>query len=179
MYSESIEPDPYTQSSSGVFDNRPWWFWALVGCGVLFFCCLCACIVSFGGLVWLGSLEPENVAFAHEAPQTMTLGTESYIDIYIDNTADEGQAVSSIRVDLTLLEGITILDSTPAFTGEPSDFMDSVSYYYEIELEPGTSETITLSIMPDAVGEYSGEIFVCMNIGFACEVIAIQFEVME
>ncbi len=144
--------------------------WIGVGCLVLVVCLMVGAISGVGGLVWL-TQAPDDIAVNVNAPVQVDIGDEFLIEVQVINNSTQPSELSSIDISMEYLDGIVISSSTPAF--ESTDQYESFgivyqTYYFHQAIAPGGSLTVTFIGEAIAVGDYAGEIDVCVDSDLSC-----------
>jgi len=147
--------------------------WIAVGCLILIVCVLAVVLLGFGGLLWIGSRTPENVAIMLDAPVSVSAGEDVQIQISVTNTSTDVLELSSIDLSLNYLGGFSITQVTPPYSDTNqyntlSGDETFQTYYFHQPIEPGATLTIILAGTAVLPGDYSGNIDVCIDSDFNC-----------
>ncbi len=143
-------------------------------------CLPCAVISTVTGAGFVSGMfgEPENVNIEVKTPTTVTKGESFTIEVQVENLADQPQSLNSIDISLEYLAGIDIQKTEPPFT-ESIPNPGIHSYYFEQKILPGDTLVVELSTIGGQVGDFSGEIDVCLNSASSCSTFVTQTVVRE
>jgi len=155
---------------------------------LVFFSAAIGCIVAsvfflslFGVIFTKASSEPKDISVDIIAPIEAEKDEGFEVEIAITNSANKPKKLSNIDVDLSYLEGIYFHGSEPDFVEYTisEDPSLSNSYWYYLELPENSTLTVMLRLMAREVGDFSGQISVCINNYFNCLYISTRIVVTE
>ena len=124
-------------------------------------------LVAGGGFFWLAALleGPEDALVTVDVPIIITQGDTATLTIEIENLASETQTLDSVDIDQSYLDGIVAVASDPAYQSVES--FDLVipfqSYYFDHTLPANETLTVEVELQAVRVGDFSGELSVCIN----------------
>lgn len=172
--------DPVSQFETPVKQQRPWWFWALIGCGGVILCCVCSAVGIFGGIYWLGVSGPANVNIAPISFPSEVKADEIFtFNVQAENTADNPQTLGTVDIDFLLLDGFKV-QGTSIQLAEEYEIEGFMVYDFSKEIPAeGTQAILFTAQATSTPGFYSGIIDVCMGWGFICESFDVEFSVTE
>ena len=126
-------------------------------------------LLSAAILMTACSAQPEGVQVSITAPEKVETGELFDVTVTIKNSTDEIQELMSIDFDTNYLEGISLIDSTPAYA-DAWDFslIGIMSYDYYSDIPPGESLEIIFSMTGVLAGKYEGDLDVCINTEMDC-----------
>ena len=154
---------------------------ALVAGLALICLCLCAVVAASGGLLFFaddaGADYPVEVAVA--APARARVGERFTIEIAIDNPTLEAHQLDSIDIDLSYLEGVEIMGSSPPYheTFLLTPLLPQRTFSFDTTIPAGETMVIELQAMPRPAGSYSGNIDVCIKSGGNCRATLLRAEI--
>lgn len=124
-------------------------------------------VLCCGGLVVLmgtAAQDPENIEVRVDAPLYVPIEASFPIAVEVTNTAREVQTVHDVDIADAYLEGITITGTDPEHDGRMHVPIDNtLSYEFMQEIEPGGTYTFTFFAEAREVGDFYGDIDVCVN----------------
>jgi hypothetical protein len=135
----------------------------------VFLCLPCSAIGVFaGGALLLGARSrPEQVNIAVRAPKSVDRGERLVIEVQVENLADKPQSLHSIDIDLSYLEGIEVHKVEPAYA-ESSRYGSFRSYSFGRRIAPSGTLVVRLYATARQVGDWSGQLDVCINAPANC-----------
>ena len=152
--------------------------------GILLFTIICCCVgVGYFGYLSYQSLLPlENAEIEINLPPVVTLGEDVDFTVTIINTSTESITLNSINIAEEIVNGIQIGDSIPIFElrdhyeliGIPMDMF----LFNELIL---VDESLTIKFDSKAVkvGDFSGQMFICIDNTTNCEIKLLRTVVEE
>jgi len=162
-----------------VFDRKIW-----IILGIILVMIICCCIVV-GYFVYTSykSLQPlENAEVDIYLPPTIEVGTDFDFAITITNTSTQSINLDSINIGQEFVDGIQIGDSTPIF--EYRDHYDLLGFPMEMfifneMILVGESLTIEFETRAIKTGDFTGQMFICIDDTSNCEIILLRTVVEE
>jgi len=148
--------------------------WIAVGCLALLACVVVAFFSGIGGLYWIGSQTPDNADILVNIPSEVNSGESFQIEVVVTNTSRTTIVVSSIDISLNYLSGFLIEGTTPPYA-ETSQYSSIgggetfQTYYFHRSLAPEESLTIVFNGRALAIGDYRGNVDVCIDSEFNCK----------
>jgi hypothetical protein len=136
---------------------------------------LCVCMVAFmliGGGAFLKAANegPQEIEITVDIPLRADVGTEYEIVVTLQNLADKPQNLDSIDFTYAYLEGVEVLSAFPAYENvESYDFMGFRAYNFGREIAPGEELVVRFDMAAMQVGDFAGEMDVCIENGERCE----------
>ncbi|MBT3240784.1 MAG: hypothetical protein HN357_07805 [Chloroflexi bacterium] len=155
---------------------------SIAGCSLIILCCIVTVLAGLGGFAWTSLQAPEGAEFSLDVPAEVKVGEQFEIVISIENTQLEPQNLIAISFALDYLSGVEILDSDPTFIYQDEfeilEVPIQIFTYKEMILQ---DEIIEIRIFAEAVevGDYAGEIQICLNSATNCERISTRTVVTE
>jgi len=147
--------------------------WVAVGCFVLVACIVAVFIFGFGGLVWLGLQTPENAEINVDTPIQVSEGDNVEIRVLVTNTSSTALEVFGIDISMNYLDGFIVTQTSPPYSD--SRQFDSLgggetyqSYYFYRQVLPGESLSIVFHARAVRVGDFSGDLDVCIDSDYTC-----------
>lgn len=115
----------------------------------------------------------DNAEINVDAPIQVSEGDDVEIRVTIANTSSETLEVSSVDISMNYLNGFTIAQTSPSYS-DSSQF-DSLgvdetyqSYYFHRQVLPGESLDIIFYVKAVLVGDFSGNLDVCIDSDYNC-----------
>lgn len=155
---------------------------SIAGCSLIVLCCVVVFIIAIGGFAWKGLQPPEGANISIDVPAEVQVGEEFKIIVNVENTQLESQNLIAISFALDYLTGVDILDSNPIFIYQDEfeilEMPIQIFTYQEMILQ---GETLVVYITAEAilVGDFGGEIQICLNSPTNCERIPTRTIVTE
>ena len=116
------------------------------------------------GFVLVGCGTPKNIVCSWDSPVSVKNGERFEITVTVKNTDEKQQKLVSLDVGQEYLEGIIIEKSMPPFFESSRIPIDNtISYSYNITIEPDEEQTIVLSAYAAKSGDFSSEVDFCIN----------------
>jgi hypothetical protein len=152
-----------------------------IGCVV---CCLVAVLsVMLAGtafLTWLAE-EPEGIRVDVDAPLLVTKGEPFIITVQVENTATEARVLDSIDIEATYLDGVGIQKVDPPYLsssriGWGTGFQ---TFLFQKMLLPGDGLAVHFHALGVKVGDYAGDLDVCVDDGVHCRTVVLRTVVEE
>ena len=156
--------------------NNKTYIWIAVGCLGLLVCILAVIVFGFGGLMWIGAQTPENAAVQVNAPINVKVNESIEISVTITNTGAETMKLASIDLSLNYLNGFIVKQASPPFT-ETYQYTVPVSgekvqtFVFDQSIAPGDTLVVVFNGESVLSGDFSGDVYVCVDSGFNCAVI--------
>ncbi len=150
---------------------------SIAGCSLLLICCIGTILIGAGGIAWAGLQSPEGAEFTIDVPDEVKVGDQFDIVVKIKNTQLEPQNLIAISFAMDYLSGIEILDSDPTFIYQDEfvilEIPIQIYTYQEMILQ---DEILEIIIIAEAVqvGNFGGEIQICLNSATNCVRISTQ-----
>ncbi|MCA9939675.1 MAG: hypothetical protein KC418_13605 [Anaerolineales bacterium] len=125
-------------------------------------------ILVIGGLLLASRLfnfilfAPRDLSLVVAAPQQTTVGAQVPLQITIANEGEDALNIDHIEISRAYFRAMTVLSSDPPFLTEASSRNWEI-YGYAISLAPGQSMDINLTAQAQTVGNYQGELDVCVS----------------
>ncbi len=126
------------------------------------------CVGGVAALLYLslnppgGFGPPQNITVAVNAPSQAPARQPFQITVDVTNTATTTQNLNSIDIYDGWHDGFVISQTTPATTSKIR-IMDFTSYFFEKDIPPGQTLTVTFDVTPTTVGSYTGDWDICIN----------------
>lgn len=145
---------------------------SIAGCSIIILCCVIVFIIAIGGFAWIGLQSPEGAEISIDVPTEVQVGDQFDILVYVENTQLEPQNLIAISFADDYLTGVRVLDSNPTFiyqdTLEILEIPIQIFTYQEMILQ---GEILIINITAEAirVGDFGGEIQICLNSPTNCE----------
>ena len=155
---------------------------SIAGCSLLLLCCIITLVLGVGGFAVAGLQPPEGAEFSVDVPSKVQVGEQFEIEISIENTQLEPQNLIAISFALDYLSGIEIIDSNPTFVYQDEfeilEIPIQIFTYEEMILQ---DEVVTINLLAEAieVGDFGGEIQICLNTATNCVRIATRTVITE
>lgn len=121
-------------------------------------------ILMLAIVLFFQACSPQGVKVSADAPPTVAKGERFEIRAKVLNTSGERQTLCDLDIADEYLEGIIIEDTTPDYTEAwhvPID--NSMSYSFDLPLDPGEETVVVLTAYAAKRGDYSGEMDFCIN----------------
>jgi hypothetical protein len=146
----------------------------LIGLAVACVCVVVAVIAAGAGFF---SWVSREVSLTYDASVTVTAPTrvrsdESFvIAIEIESLSPEPQVLDSVDIDLSYLQGVQIVSSSPPYmnTYSLTPFFEQQSYVFDYSIPGDGQVVVELRAEGLMEGDFSGQIDVCISSGGNCQ----------
>jgi hypothetical protein len=140
-----------------------------LGCGIG---CLVLVIVGAALMVkfavWI-SQEPEDVEVTVTAPLQAAPGEEVVLEVSVTNLSDEPQLLDSVDIFDSYMRGIAVSRTDPPYTNFfHVPIVDARTYEFKRTIPAGETLVVTFHAVAVQVGDYAGQVDVCINLPSSC-----------
>jgi hypothetical protein len=149
--------DNVQSSQQGLSRNKK----IALGFGIVFLVLVCACpFLIVAALVYVGTLEPENLELEVEHPRLLQEGDSFELIIRLQNNGDTAISVDHFSLDEafsgSVLDGAVVEETDPPMRKDYS--FNIKDFYYDEVIPPGEGRTVTFYLRTIEVGEFGGSI---------------------
>jgi hypothetical protein len=129
------------------------------------------------------SLQPIEVAeITSYIPPAVEVGETFQLEVVIENTSDEALTLSAINIGAELVESIQIGDSTPIFEYRNQYEVlgnQLVMFMFNELILAGETLSVCFDARAESVGDFTGQMMLCLNNTSDCEVTFLRIVVEE
>jgi hypothetical protein len=160
----TLQPPEYGAPQKKRGTNRGLIVGIILGCGGLCLVIAVIGLVAGGAIVrWLVE-EPENINVNVDVPLLVSKGEPFAVVVTVENLVAEARLLDSIDIDDKYLEGIALTGAEPPFFESYSlPLLDQQSYTFEQEIPPTGTLVVKLNAVAVRIGDFSGQIDVCID----------------
>jgi hypothetical protein len=140
----------------------------ILGAGCAIACLALTALLAIGGYALFNAVsEPEDISTTVTAPTSARIGEKIEISVIIANQSSQSRELNSIDIYTSYLDGILIEGTQPAYSSF-SNFNDFHTYYFERNLSP--NETLSITFFGEAIktGDFSGDLDTCIDSEISC-----------
>lgn len=147
--------------------------WIISGCVLLVVFIACCSTAIVGGLIWLGSLSTDGKAQINvTAPTSVEQGQAYAITVEIVNITEQSIMLDSVDISSELLRGFIIQNVEPFYIETYEYGLGEEryqTYAFQTTIPAGGRLTVKFEGEAVALGDFSGEIDVCIDSSFNCK----------
>jgi hypothetical protein len=144
----------------------------LVGLALLCVCAVVALVLAGAGVLGFAQVSvPYEAQVTVNAPTRVERDESFVIEVEIESLSSEAQILESIDIDLSYLEGIQIVRSSPPYrdTHLLAPLLEIRSHSFDYSIPAEGIVLVQLSASGVVEGDHSGEIYVCLNSAGNCQ----------